>query len=578
MKTLFVTKNFVAALALALIMGATVAWVDDVKIKDVDNYAGNSNVYTNTPNATVTITELDYKGDSVQSWTGTTDAEGKITISAGHNLSKDYLKVKGASNNQQWQVEGIVVPDTIYGHQPFSFSVPNVTGEVNVLTADGVVVQRTFIDKYGRGFLASGLPSGAYQIAQASGDGHHAQPLGKIEVRQAIGNPQEPQQIQLIGRPKAVPLGQSFSLAGHGFSPNYAETQINLAGSGETQNARVLAATNDQLKLTPSEQAQPGVKQMKITNTATGQSTEPTPVLMYSIQKNIRRNKLTSGVDQTQLVVTTLPKDVPLNLRATVLSGPVDFGGGRKQADATTSNGQAIFPVYAERGSGEFHLGIELAPEQPGLTYAPISQADSARQQSPRTGNNEASQIASTVGDSAWHHVLMQDRPGKDKEVWGDIPTSPPDGNDWPKIITNAKSVLCWAAVTALAEEEVKNDKKKTADDKKKAKDAAAGAKEKADAELANLSDSDLNQMANAAQQDGYKEETAASNSATAAGVHENDSKNETNKDKEKELKDKAEKERADAAKHKKDAEHYRWKEKYIREALKAREPKPAKK
>jgi hypothetical protein len=65
---------------------------DDCVIKSVDNYAGYSNVYTNKKDTCVKITELDHNKNPVRSWTGRTDSSGKITIPAGHNLSKPYLR------------------------------------------------------------------------------------------------------------------------------------------------------------------------------------------------------------------------------------------------------------------------------------------------------------------------------------------------------------------------------------------------------------------------------------------------------------------------------------------------------
>ena len=83
---------------LALLLGALlfIAAHADVTIKSVDNYAGNSNVYTSSLNTTIKVIELDADKKPVRSWTGTTDGEGKLTIPAGHNLSLPYLRAENA--------------------------------------------------------------------------------------------------------------------------------------------------------------------------------------------------------------------------------------------------------------------------------------------------------------------------------------------------------------------------------------------------------------------------------------------------------------------------------------------------
>ena len=366
MKKLFPSTIFVAALLLLLVMSGRAAVADEIQIKDVDNYAGNSNVYTDKPNTSVTISELGYNGDVVNSWTGTTDAKGKITIPAGHNLSKPYLRARYASGNQSGTIEGIVVPDSLSAGQPFSFSVPQSAGTaVNVQTITGEVVQHATTDRYGRVFLSAGLSAGAYLISPASG-GPRA-PIGEIVVGQrakdALQRPWEHpgQPMQIHDAPQLMKCSERFSLAGQGFSPNYADMQVSLSGAGQTSVAPVLAATEDQLKLAPGSQAQPGLATLTVTNKATGEGTDPTQVLLYDLQARMDRRTLNSGRDQTQLVVTVRPENLPLQVQAKVISGPVDFGEGRKEAATMTNNGLAIFPVHAERGSGPFQLDWMLA-------------------------------------------------------------------------------------------------------------------------------------------------------------------------------------------------------------------------
>jgi len=278
----------------------------------------------------------------------------------------DYKDGKLVPKTQN-SIEGMVVPDNIHDRQPFSFAVPQITGEVvNVQTVEGVVVQQASTDKYGRIFLAAGLPAGAYLV---SGSGHD-QPLGKIEIRQRAGDALQhtPQSLQLQNPPEALKVSDGFTLNGTGLNSDYRKVKVRLTGSGQTEEPTILAATEDQLKLAPVQQLQPGAAQLRVTNQDTGESTDATRVLLYDIQGRLERRTLKSG-DQSELVVTVIPDDLPLTVKTNVVSGPVDFGGGRKQVEGVTNHGQAIFPVRAEHGSGPFQLTWELAPNQDFVTH-----------------------------------------------------------------------------------------------------------------------------------------------------------------------------------------------------------------
>ena len=72
---------------------------------------------------------------------------------------------QGASNpakGSQSSVEGTVLPDNLHDRQPFSFAAPQAAEGtvVSVSSLDGVVVDSHAADKYGRVFLAAGLPAG----------------------------------------------------------------------------------------------------------------------------------------------------------------------------------------------------------------------------------------------------------------------------------------------------------------------------------------------------------------------------------------------------------------------------------
>ena len=268
----------------------------------------------------------------------------------------------------------MVIPDNVYDRQPFSFAVPQHTGEVvNIQTVEGQVVQATSTDRYGRIFLASGLPAGAYLISLGSS----AQPVGKIEINQRAADALQhtSQSLRLVNSPEALKLSDPFSLTGNGFSPNFGDMQLSLSSSGMTEAPIVLAATEDQLKLAPVQQLQPGTALLKVSNNRTGETIDHNELLLYDIQGNLVRREIKSHGDKTQLVIETRPENQPLKVKVNVVSGPVDFGDGRKKAEGTTSNGQAVFPVHAEHGSGQFQLAWELIPDQPG---APQLKKDTA--------------------------------------------------------------------------------------------------------------------------------------------------------------------------------------------------------
>jgi hypothetical protein len=266
--------------------------------------------------------------------------------------------------------EPLIIPDIIYDRQPFTFAViPDVKnasraeGEVvNVQTVEGVVVQRSSADRYGRIFLAAGLPAGAYLISR----GVDSKPLGKLAIhpRSPDLETQPSQPKPVLKPPPPAKIDDPFILYGHGFSPNSSDMSVTLPGCGPAQPPVVLAATEAQLKLAPL-QLQPGVCQLRVTNHSNGQSTDALPLLFYDIQGRMERRKLVSSGDQTDLVVTVKPEGLPLKVRATVISGPVDFGGGRKEAESITRDGKAVFPVHTEHGAGPFELSWELVPDAP---------------------------------------------------------------------------------------------------------------------------------------------------------------------------------------------------------------------
>src|SRR5215510_2937610 len=150
-----------------------------------------------------------------------------------------------AATQQAGRVEGIVVPDTIYDRQPFSFAVPQlVEGEVvSVQTVEGVVVQRSTAGKFGRVFLTAGLPAGAYLIS--SGGNRNSQSRGKINIVQAYTDPWDwtgtdgwiPIPIDPICLPPGpVKMNDAFTLIGKGFSADFSKAEVTLSNGGKTQS------------------------------------------------------------------------------------------------------------------------------------------------------------------------------------------------------------------------------------------------------------------------------------------------------------------------------------------------------
>ena len=140
--------NLLLLVGLCLLTVAT-ASQESVTIKNVDNYAGISNVYTDRPNTEIKVTELNEDGEPLRSWTGNTDSDGTLTITAGHNLSKRYLKATVISKDQMADL--LVVPNSLSDGQAFTFAAGGLaTGEVvQIWTVAGEVVAQKTPDRLG---------------------------------------------------------------------------------------------------------------------------------------------------------------------------------------------------------------------------------------------------------------------------------------------------------------------------------------------------------------------------------------------------------------------------------------------
>jgi YD repeat-containing protein len=343
-----------------------------------------TDVQTKDGETTTTITKYDGAGHETGRTIERVDKDGNKTITTydgqGHETGKKTVP-KEVLKDVQASVSGIVVPDSVHDRQPFSFALTQSAAEgevVNVQTVSGEVVQSGKSDKYGRVFLAAGLPAGAYLISR----GHDAKEAGKIEIQSRPSDALQrtwehpPLQPQLVNPPQAMKVADPLWLSGHGFNPNCSDMQVSLRASGQTHTVPVLAATEDQLKLAPVTEVGPGQAELRITNLSSGQSSPPQELLLYDLKGNLVRKKLKSG-DQTTLVLNSLPADIEMRVHAAIF-GQATFAGGRTEADVVVEHGRATLPVEAKKGSGEFRIDFEGQMPAPQPTPANSSHGKAA--------------------------------------------------------------------------------------------------------------------------------------------------------------------------------------------------------
>lgn len=328
-----------------------------------------TDVQTKDGETTTTTTKYDGSGHETGRTIERVDKDGNKTITTydgqGHETGKTTA-TKEAPKSVQGSLEGIVVPDDVHDRQPFTFAVPQGSGQVSIRTLNGVVVDSRSPDKYGRVFLPAGLAAGAYLISLKNSDAHDTNNAGKIDIRPSdvLQRSWEhaPQQVQIDHPPQSVKVGDPLWLSGHGFSPNCADMQASLFSSGQTHTANVLAATEDQLKLAPITEIKPGPAELKITNLATHQSAPSQPLFFYDLQAHLQQNKLKRG-QQTTMVLEALPANTKMQVHVSI-SGQATFSGGRTEMDAVIEHGHLTVPVEADRGAGNFHIDFEGQPEE----------------------------------------------------------------------------------------------------------------------------------------------------------------------------------------------------------------------
>ncbi len=351
------------------------AATDGVTIQSVDNYAGNSNVTTDCPNTTVVIESLDENGGVVDRWTGTTDANGRITITSTHVLSKPYLRARKASSDKSAvaTVEGLVLPNSISDRQSFTFAVEGIVEQaVEVQTVGGNVETRAHTDRLGRVFLETGLAAGTYLVfangSKKSAGTTQIKPKPQDALARPGQNPPQPLQAQI---PSTLNKGLNEHISGTGFSPNANSNELRFAVAEITHGdareamqipiqmfnvkAPVLAATDQEIVTGKMSDIKAGAYGARIVNTESGQASAPAKTTVYSVDLKLLQNRLirpyTNG---TSLLLIGEPKDTLWQVR--VLNGPVSFKSG-KETLVTNPGGKANIPVIVDKsGNGNFRI------------------------------------------------------------------------------------------------------------------------------------------------------------------------------------------------------------------------------
>lgn len=351
----------VALLILAALVGTQSG--TPVEIKSVDNYAGNSNVYTNASNTTITVVELDADKKPVRSWTGTTDSDGKLTIPAGHNLSKEYLRAYKASTMAEF-----VTPSKLEAGMPFTFAaMGTVEGTVvQVHTLEGEVVATKRTDEVGRVAMLLGLPAGAY-IVSATSQGSAS--LGNINVAPnsgGVATERQPLRINSQGLASATNIGQPIRLTGTGINPDASmlRTWAETEGAAPTPNElTVLASSPKEVVIdAPAKSCTPGAMQILVQDLQTGETDASKPFIGYTASAKLTQQTVMSGAT-TALIVEVKPAGFDAAVHAHIVSGPVSFPNGTSDMTLPVENGKATFPIHTREGeTGGMQVAWSMVP------------------------------------------------------------------------------------------------------------------------------------------------------------------------------------------------------------------------
>ncbi|HLK15132.1 MAG TPA: hypothetical protein VKT78_10025, partial [Fimbriimonadaceae bacterium] len=248
----------------------------------------------------------------------------------------------------------------LYANEAFTFDATGAkSGQfVDVSTVSGEVVQHARTDKLGRVFLDGGLAAGTYLMTSGSGKSRCVQ---QITVKPCPTDVSPMGPLRFTNCPSAVPTNLRPVFGGESFNPDASQMQA-LAGPHFGKQVPILAATAHEITLASPQAAglPTGASPIWLTNTANHEIAESVPMYVYDLQGRLTQVRVPSG-SETHLMLNLQPRNCPATVHVNILSGPVDFGGGRTSLDTPLHNGAVDIPIHSMPGAtGPFNVGWNL--------------------------------------------------------------------------------------------------------------------------------------------------------------------------------------------------------------------------
>jgi hypothetical protein len=256
----------------------------------------------------------------------------------------------------QGSVQGFVVPSQVYANEPFTFAATGtLQGEVlEVKNVEGTVVAKRNPDVLGRVAML-GIPAGLYLLTKINPSGGRS-PSSPLEV--LPGNaPSVSDVLDVAPKTPLCNLQEGLNLVGTGINPNAA---LNKLHSGAME-VPVLAATSRELKTGPIAQLDPGSHDLRLINTASGQSRKLDGLVIYDCMSRLTRTRVGNN-EVTEMEFLLRPDNVAGKVEAKIVSGPVNFGGGTmsKMVDVVGGEPKRIPILSNPTGTGAFNVGWTL--------------------------------------------------------------------------------------------------------------------------------------------------------------------------------------------------------------------------
>ena len=381
MKTRINLKTLRKAITLCVLLALPMALLaDECRIRRVDHYAGNSNVYTNKKNACVKITELDHNKKPVRSWTGTTNDKVKITIPAGSNLSKEYLKAevvgcRNASASEMTVVpvgSRVVMTGVVTAEQPATATVVGPTGAVLAGVVVSVNGEEKVTDAKGRFPIFVG-PSvatvAAFLPALLDRQTSYATVVPPVErpsdrapvVEHTPGNPTP---------------GSQTVIKGSGFEGSAEDNKVTF----DDTPVDVLASSPTEMIVAVPADMPVGPRDLTVT-TEHGASrpvvVEVTSVWFESADKHLRPGQKGEGFIRISCAE-------PRTVHVTNLSDVVTLHGGSPLELRTSGGENNGAPIsYTANQVGTFHISAEIIDVAP-VMFAAFRNPGVFRRQTPR--------------------------------------------------------------------------------------------------------------------------------------------------------------------------------------------------